>query len=981
MRYRRTWQFPISRRRFLGGLSVAAGLLAGCSAPRSDDFVPYVEQPEDIVAGRKLYVATTLSLAGYGRGAIATTHEGRPTNIQGNPAHPASLGASDVWMQAAVFDLYDPDRAQLVYERDDPSTWQEFYEFARADLERHRTAGGARLRILTGTVTSPSLARQIASLLEAFPAARWHAFEPLNPDFALAGAQMAFGKLVDTTYRFDRADVVVALDSDFLLTCPGSLRYARDFIGRRRLTARRGAAATGAMNRLYAVETYPTIVGATADHRLALRPSEVEAFARALATAVGVPAVPPSEGPSISPAWIDAVSADLLAHRGAGIVLAGREQPPVVHALAHAMNVWLQNVGSTVLHTAPVAAGPTDQRASLAQLTSDMHAGQVDTLYILGTNPVYATPAALRFAQALAQVPTTVRLGLSDDETTAACRWKLPMSHELESWGDLRAFDGTVSIVQPTIERLYDTRSALELVASLASGEDLQGESLVRDYWRGSASSPDFARFWETTLREGVMAGTAAPEAVVRLRSNLAFLGPGAPPSGPLALSRGQASGIELVIRPDPAILDGQYANDGWLQELPKPLSKIVWDNAVFVSPRTAVALGIEHALDNLPGNEDLGPIENQLQGREVLEVSTRAGAIELPVYVMAGLADGCAAVHLGYGRTRAGRYGTGRGASAYLLLPAGFPGSVSAAELASTRKQAYLALGQHAATMHGRKDARSGTLAQYRAEPAFAKAPADTTRPPDLYPPPRQDTYQWAMAIDLQSCIGCNACVVACQSENNSPVVGYEEMLAFHDMHWIRVDRYFRGSDADPEIVFQPILCMQCEHAPCEVVCPVEATVHSSEGLSDMVYNRCIGTRYCSNNCPYKVRRFNFLQYSDYDTPVVQLRYNPEVTVRSRGVMEKCTYCVQRINDSRMRAQEQRRAIRDGEVVPACAQACPAEAIVMGNLNDPQSLVSQLRKSPLEYALLGELDTRPRTTFLARVRNPNLALAHPPIP
>ena len=1006
-RYRRLWDRKLGRRQFLAGTGAVAAVLAGCSAPRSVDFVPYVHQPEDVVPGKKLPYATSLAFAGYGRGAVAVTHEGRPTKIEGNPNHPASMGASDVWMQASLHDLYDPDRAQLVLDRNSPSTWNRFLEAALADLDLLRARGGQGLAILTGTVTSPAFAAQLQALRAALPAASWHAFEPMNADFEHAGTQFAFARPLDAQYRFDRADIVVALDSDFLATDPASLRYARDFSSRRRLTPRRSQAqAAASLNRLYVIETFPSITGAVADHRLPVKPSDVEGFARALATAVGVPGVPPPPRSGFPDGWLDAVTTDLLAHRGTSIVIAGNQQPPVVHALAHAMNVWLQNVNLTVTYTAPIAAGPTDQRASLARLVADMRAGRIDTLYILGTNPAYAAPASLGFADALARVRSTVRLGLYDDETAQLCRWRLPMSHELETWGDIRAYDGTVSIVQPTIEPLYDTRSPLELVASLVTASDAHGQQLVHSYWKGSSVSADFDRFWERTVREGVMHGTAELPVTVTLRSNLTFLpqtplaapprpaasrppssapGDGAAdraakpaPAGGVHLSSGAASGMELAIRFDPTILDGQYASNGWLQELPKPMSKIVWDNAVFVGPGAAERMGLAGTQHNLPGSagESLGVIADQLRGREVMAIAAGEAAIELPVYVIAGHPDDCATVHLGYGRRAAGSRATGRGSDAYRLLPSGFPGAIGSVALTTTGRNAFLALGQHAATDHGRDEARSGTLAEYRATPDFARKAADRVSPPDLYPPPQNDVYRWAMSIDLSACIGCNACVVACVAENNEATVGYDQMLAGRDMHWLRIDRYFRKDRHDPEIALQPVPCQQCEHAPCEIVCPVEATVHSSEGLNDMVYNRCIGTRYCSNNCPYKVRRFNFLQYADYGTPVVQLRYNPEVTVRSRGVMEKCTYCVQRINDARMRAQEEGRRVRDGEVEPACAQACPTEAIVFGNLNDPHSLASRLRHEPLTYGLLSDLLTKPRTTYLARIRNPNPVLS-----
>ncbi len=531
--YRRLWDRKLGHRQCLAGIGADAIGWTGCSASRSAGLAWCGRQPEDVVPGEKPCYATSLSFAGYGRGAVATTHEGRLTKIEGNPSHPASLGASDIWMQASLHGLYDPGRAQQVKEDNAPSTWNQFLEAALADLALLRARGGRGLALLTGTVTSPALAAQIQALLAALPAASWHAFEPLNADFEHAGARIAFGRPLDAQYRFDRADIVVALDSDFLLSDPASLRYKREFSRRRRLSSGRSQThAAPSFNRLYAIETFPSLTGAAADHRLPLRPGDVEGFARALATAVGVPSVPPSSGSNVPDGWLDAVAADLLDHRGTSIVMAGKQQPPEVHALAHAMNVWLQNVNLTVTYTAPIAAGPTDQHASLAGLVANMRAGRIDTLYILGTNPVCAAPAALGFATALARVRNTVRLGLHDDETAELCRWRLPMSHELETWGDIRAYDGTVSIAQPTIEPLYDTRSPLELVAALATGSDAHGQQLVHSYWKGSSTSADFERFWERTVRQGVMHGTAELPVTVTLRPNLMFS-----PQTPLAVS------------------------------------------------------------------------------------------------------------------------------------------------------------------------------------------------------------------------------------------------------------------------------------------------------------------------------------------------------------------------------------------------------------------------------------------------------------
>jgi molybdopterin-containing oxidoreductase family iron-sulfur binding subunit len=950
------WRDPVSRRRFLQlmGASLALAGLGACGRQPDEKIMPYVRAPrEELVPGKPLYFATSVTLGGLALGVLAKSVMGRPIKIEGNPQHPASLGATDTFAQAAVLTLYDPDRAQAVLQRGHISTWNAFLTDMHAILKDQGLKDGAGVRVLTETITSPTLAQQVRALLKQLPAAAWHQYEPVSNYTAQAGARLAFGTDVTPLYHVDKADVILALEADFLACEPGNLRYVHDFAQKRRVRDERQA-----MNRLYVVESSLSLTGSIADHRLPLRSSAVVGFARAVAQALGVRAesdataaqsamllsrlaapTADSQAPRIS-----TIAEDLWQHRGSSLVMAGRQQPPLVHALAHAMNDALGNVGHTVVYTAPVAAQPTDQRASLRALVEDMAAGRVELLLILGGNPVYAAPADVRFAAHLAQVPTSVHLGLYVDETSALCHWHIPEAHELESWGDARAYDGTVSLLQPLIAPLYDGKSSYELLAALLGQPEQSGRDIVQQYWRSQYQGDNFDLFWRTALHNGVIADTALPPQEVQIQTSwLTDAGP--PESTP--------PGLELLFQPDPTIWDGRFANNGWLQELPKPLTKLTWDNTALLSPNTAARLGLQ--------NEAV--IELRLQGRTV----------RAPVWIAPGHADEAVTVHLGYGRWRAGRVGTGTGFNAYTLRTSDTFWIGHELEIRPTGERYPLAATQHHYSMEGRHLVRAGTLQQYVEQPHFAQHMLEAPQPEEtLYPPYPYEGYAWGMAIDLSTCLGCNACVLACQAENNIPIVGKTEVRRSREMHWLRIDRYYKGSPSNPEVYHAPVLCMHCEHAPCEIPCPTYATVHNQEGLNDMVYNRCIGTRYCSNNCPYKVRRFNFLQYADYHTPSLQLLYNPDVTVRTRGVMEKCTYCVQRINAGRIQAKLENRTIRDGDVVTACQAACPTGSIIFGNINDPSSQVAQRRATPLHYGMLAELNTRPRTTYLAHLRNPN---------
>lgn len=940
------WDAPLDRRGFLKIMAAGMALagVGGCNVRQPDEkIIPYVDMPEQVTPGEALYYATALTRNGFGLGVLVESHTGRPTRITGNARHPASLGAADVMAQAAVLELYDPDRSQALTVDNRISTWDRFLAALTGERAAWAQNGGAGLRILSGAQTSPTLAAQMQALRRRYPNAQWHYHEPIDRTALYAGNRLAFGRVLDTYYRLDKAQVILALDADFLDTGAGHLRYAHDFMQGRRLDS--GAAG---MNRLYAVESTPSITGAMADHRQPLQASAIAAVARWLARRLGLDIA--TTGPPPLPAhWLEVLAQDLETHRGAALVIAGEQQPPVVHALAQAINAQLGNLGSSVVLTDPIEIGQGIR--PLAELVTAMQAGEVATLLILDSNPVYTAPADLAFSEALRQVPFSVHLGRYADETAAACGWHIPLLHELEAWGDVRAYDGTVTIQQPLIAPFYQGKSIHELVAALNGDDNASGYTLIRNYWQtqyalltsppdkgGPGGVLDFNRHWERALHDGLIPDTTAPPRPVSLRADFVAALPPPDTADPAAL--------ELQFRPDPAVWDGRYANNAWLQELPRPLTKLVWDNAALISPGTAARY--------------------DLSDNDLIELHHDGRLITLPVLRLPGMPENAVTVTLGYGRNV--------GFNVYPLRTRKHPGFIPQVELVRTGLIHPLVTTQQHHRMHGRDLIREATLAEYRENPNFASEHSEDH--PTLYPHYVYDSYAWGMAIDLNACIGCNACIIACQAENNIAVVGKEEVARGHDMHWLRVDRYYQGDTAQPEAVFQPVPCMHCEKAPCEYVCPVAATLHDGEGLNLMVYNRCVGTRYCSQNCPYKVRRFNWFQYTEPETPVTPPVYNPDVTVRSRGVMEKCSYCIQRISRARIAAKKDNRRIAEGEVKTACQEVCPTQAIMFGDLNLEGSTVNQWKADPRNYILLKELNTRPRTSYLARLRNPHPALA-----
>ena len=916
----------LTRRDFLKllGASIALAGLDGCTRIPGEKIVPYVTQPPEVTPGVPLHYATSMVLDGYATGLVVESHEGRPTKVEGNPDHPASLGAAGIVEQASVLQLYDPDRARAVRYGNTSSTWQAFAAaMAPAALRQRVGARGAKLALLLEPTSSPLVASTLLRLQSLYPDMRVHFYAPL----ASTAQEIP-------QYDLKAADVILSVGSDFLAAGPFTLRYAREFADRRRTPL-------SGMNRLYVAEPGFTVTGATADHRLRCRPTELEPLLESIRSAL--------DGRAQNSQWIAAVAADLKAHAGASLVIVGERATPRARALAGAINDTLGNTGRTVWYARSPLLGSGDANATVASLSHALSAGTVDTLVCIGGNPAYATPAGMKFGELMGRAVSVVYSGLYENETARRATWFVPAAHYLETWGDARAYDGTYSVIQPLVQPLFGGKSTIEVLAALAG--DAAADPLAM--LRASAKSGGIAgddESWAAVLRRGLAA--SAPLARVPLQSGSEGI---APARGSEA---GSAAGtIEVAFEPDARVHDGSFSNNGWLQELPDPVTKLTWDNAALVSPETAKRIGVATG--------------------DIIRLSHGAGTLQIPALIVPGQPDGVATVHFGFGRTGAEKVASGIGADAYLLWPDTdtFHLAGVTVQRASDAPARELAITQTHWRMEGRGQAQSETLEDYRAE---ASKPRPKQRKPlTIYDPQQrlESPLQWAMTIDLATCTGCSACVVACQAENNTPVVGRDDVAKSREMHWLRIDRYLEGSPDDPRAVTQPMLCQHCENAPCEYVCPVGATVHSADGLNEMIYNRCVGTRFCSNNCPYKVRRFNWFDYNANLTPVEQMVKNPDVTVRERGVMEKCTFCVQRIREAEIKAGVEGRPLRGDEVKTACQQACPTNAIVFGSLTEPDSEMMRRRDEPRAYGVLEELDTQPRVRYLARVRNPNPSL------
>jgi molybdopterin-containing oxidoreductase family iron-sulfur binding subunit len=944
-----------SRRTVLKLMAASFGLagLTACRRP-VEHILPYAKGVEDMIPGHPYFYSTVMSLSGGVSGLLVESHDGRPTKIEGNADHPGSLGAATAMQQAAILGLYDPDRSTTVLDGGKASDWAKF----EAAVKSLSLGDGTGLRFLSETVTSPSLSSLRADALKKFPKAKWVEYEPISRDNERAGLSMAFGQPLEILPRFDNAKVVMALDCDFLGLDSPTVVPTKQFSKGRKFSSDEDFEKA---NRLYAVESQFSLTGANADHRLRMRSGEVKQFTMDLASALGaVPGLNVVQGGGDKRAkFLAAVVKDLKAAGPSALVVAGLRQPAIVHAIAAGINQSLGSGAVSYVKSDKVDSG----LEALKALTTEMASGQVQTLVILGGNPAYTAPADVQFAVAVSKVANSIQLGLDDDETAAAAKWHVPEAHFLESWSDARTADGVVAIQQPLISPLYDGKTAAEIVALLIDAKDKKAYDIVRNYWQAQWPVKDREMAWRKALNDGVVA-SAKPAETAKVSVDAKKL------AGAVgAEAKASATGIEVAFYPSASAWDGRFANNGWMQEAPDPITKLTWGNAAMISPAMAR--------------------EQKLEDGDMISISRGTYKLEAAVMIQPGHTDNAISIALGYARVRCGRVGKDVGFNANLIRTSDAYWFADGFSIASTgKKHAHATTQEHgtpddkgvdAEHLNDRPIYRETSLEEYKKQPKVIEEMSEIPELHSIYP---EVTYtkgnQWGMAIDLTSCTGCNACVVACQAENNIPVVGKDQVLRGREMHWIRMDRYYTGPEDDPQLVEQPIPCMQCENAPCENVCPVAATTHSPEGLNDMAYNRCVGTRYCANNCPVKVRHFNFLNFHKHDPPELAMSHNPDVTVRMRGVMEKCTYCVQRIQETKIKAKiDGRRPIKDGEIVTACQQTCPADAIVFGNINDPESRVSKLKKQERNYALLAELDIKPRTTYLAKLRNPNPELTH----
>ena len=1000
---------PLSRRSFVKimGASMALAGMTGCSLRRPErEIHPYAQSPEHVIPGKPLFYATAMNLGEEVVGLLVESHEGRPTKIEGNPQHPSSLGATRTQHQASILDLYDPDRLQSPLDQNQTSTWQNA-EGALASLKKHFAGTeGAGLALLSEIQVSPTYFRLIKQLRKKFPKIQIYHYDPLNLDSIVEGLYSVTGERLLPLCDIEDARIVISFDADFLNTDPESIAATRGFSARRNPTASEG------MSRLYVFESHYTLSGSKADHRFRLKCSQIE-YAVWLLAATLIKEAPELLISVSSPElvtliateaekmkglvpdiYLKSICEDLLKSKGQSVLLAGPKQPPTVHGLLYLINLALGNTGKTI-HYAPknFADDPAISRSqteSIASLTKDLSEKKITALCILGGNPVYNAPADLNFAEALKQAKSVIHLTTARNDTSELCTWTLPRTHYLESWGDAQSLDGTLSVVQPLIAPLYEGRSDIEFISHWL-GEAPDGYTLVRSTWMERQKSGNFENFWRQWLHEGIISGPAP------IQKNLPYRDHGLiiQLQNQMKTKAQEKSGLEAVFYPDSKIVDGRFANNGWLQELPDPIHKLTWDNAVLLSPATAKQLGINKG--------------------DLIKITHQGVSIAVAAWLEPGHADQSLSLFLGYGQHQIGRIGKpGAGYQPFTPLPVHLNkgqtagGGFNVYPLRSSRSMAVipsvqveklgitypLASTQNHWSMEGRPQYREATLEEFRKDPHFAEEQVEVSHGKDLWKEHEyKDGYQWGMVVDLSRCTGCNACITGCQSENNIPIVGKKEVLNGREMHWIRVDRYFEGNADEAKLVEQPVTCLQCENAPCEQVCPVAATTHSDEGLNDMAYNRCIGTRYCMNNCPVKVRRFNFYDYHqrnpqsvkkerlhlfDYlrePDKAVQMQFNPDVTVRMRGVMEKCTYCVQRINTAKIEAKNEGRPVEDGEIRTACQQACPAEAITFGNILDEKSKVAKLKKDSRNYQLLADLHLKPRTTYIANVRNPHPAV------
>jgi Fe-S-cluster-containing dehydrogenase component len=968
-----------------------AGLVgAGCIRKPTQYILPYTQRPEDLIPGEPRFFATSLQVGASVVGLLVESQDGRPTKIEGNPQHPISRGATDAQTQAVVLSMYDPDRSQSPRHNGADVSWEEAGAGLEAVRESIVSTQGAGWALVLQDRRSPTVRALIERLRLAAPSIRVFVVDETRRTNHIAGLSAVGVTNAQPLFHLDRATTVVALDSDFLGVEGDNVFHARAFAANRRPIDQNGS-----MSRLYAIEPAFTITGATADNRLQLPASQVGEFLKGLANYLGTKGIVLPGGlqnlaaAETNATWIEKLGDDLVEHRQTAALLVGDRQPAWVHGLAMALNDALGSVGTVVEF---FTQDDRIDAPGLPELATAITDGAITRAIFIGGNPVFDATGDVDFAAAVGRLEESVHLSFSVDETTTLCKWHIPMSHDLECWGDTRATDRTVAIRQPLIDPLYESMSEVELLAALlddaalsegydanTDGELRGGYAQVRRTWRSRAPE-GFDATWRTWIHNGVVVEpNVQPTAVAIVANDLG--------SAVSAIAAPAAGALELVFALDNKVLDGRYANNAWLQELPDPITKLTWDNAALINVETANELGLvfENAVDPFDGTsrpEDEF-IPATLYGRlqvQLVTITVNGRSFQIAAMPTPGVARNTLILPLGYGRTAGGRVAEqGKGFSVAAGRSVASPWIVAGATLAMVGETYTLASTQDHGSMEGRPIAREATLDEYQQHPSFV---TDDELMPDYKlrslwnPPNRREGQQWGMNIDLTTCTGCNACSIACTAENNISVVGKERILQGREMHWIRLDRYYSGMPDNPQAIMQPVACMHCEMAPCEQVCPVAATVHGPEGTNDMAYNRCIGTRYCANNCPFKVRRYNFFAFAkenDRENPLLRLQKNPDVTVRFRGVMEKCTYCIQRVNEARIDAKVQGNdIIQDGAVTPACAQACPSQAIVFGDINDPTSRVSIAKSRNRDYAVLSWLNVHPRTTYLAKIRNPN---------
>lgn len=969
-----------SRRTFLRmmGASIALAGFAACRRP-VQKILPYTKQPEDVIPGVPKYYASAMPFQDALTGVVIENHEGRPTKIEGNEMHPASMGSSSKFNQAATLGMYDPDRSRDVRENGEQSTYASFVSFCN----QHFSDTNRNIAFISEANSSPTYNSLRDETLNQFPNARWVTYEPFGENNALEGANIAFGQRLRTVHHFNEANVILALDDDFLNPAAhkNSVQNTQEFAESRNVEDSKE------MSRLYAVESTFTVTGSNADNRLRVKSSEIGLFIQALAAQLSVPGFAANSSNKFSDhQWIEVLAEDLQNNAGNSIVTLGNEHAPELHAAVAAINNALGNTGQTVTYFRVPHIQDQNNREALAGVVEALNNEEIDTVVIVGGNPAFNAPSDLNMNEALAKAEHVIHLSDYYDETSQIASWHVNRAHFLEAWGDGYSFTGASSIIQPQIKPLHGGKSEIEFLNTILTGQESNGYDLVRQTWQQELGSGNFQNRWEQILHDGINTENNFSEVTPSVQGNVA---------GGLqeTLSAAGEEGIEVVIRPDSKLFDGRYANNGWLQELPDPMTKITWDNVALMSPKTAEQFGIEKA--------GLGVAEV-----EIITLNVNGQQVNLPAWIQPGHADDSITVTVGYGRENMGRVADNTGTNTYPLRTTESMLFATNVSVNNTGELYEIACTQDHSSMEGRSILRHATLQEYRDNPDFStyesqyeaelpgQALADEKGHDDpltIFDAISEQDYpdyqpQWGMTVDLNSCIGCGTCTIACQAENNIPVIGKDEVNNGREMHWIRTDRYFVGDDVnDPKAMHQPVPCMHCELAPCEQVCPVAATTHSEDGMNQMTYNRCIGTRYCANNCPYKVRRFNFFNYSkefltDGSEPeVIQMAMNPEVTVRFRGVMEKCTYCVQRVNRAKIQTQLETDGSmkpEDGTVQTACQQACPADAIYFGDLTDPDSKVSETKRNNRNYLLLEELNTRPRTSYLAKITNPNPALA-----